>query len=43
MRLVQERWRKIKKGPQRMMLCRLVIDILRMAHGTYAPSALERV
>jgi hypothetical protein len=37
MRLVQERWRKIKKGPQRMMLCRLVIDILRTVHGTYAP------
>jgi hypothetical protein len=35
--LVQERWRKVKKGPQRMMLCRLVIDLLRTVHGTYAP------
>jgi biotin operon repressor len=35
--LVQNRWRKIKKRPQRMVLCRLVIDLLRTLHGSYAP------
>jgi biotin operon repressor len=34
---VQNRWRKIKKRPQRMVLCRLVIDLLRTLHGSYAP------
>jgi hypothetical protein len=36
--LVQDRWRKIKEGPQRMVLCRLVIDLLRTLHGSYAPT-----
>jgi hypothetical protein len=36
-KLAQDRWREIKKAPQRMVLCRLVIDLLRTLHGTYAP------
>jgi hypothetical protein len=35
--MTQDRRREIKKGPQRMVLCRLVIDLLRSVHGTYAP------
>ena len=36
-RLEQDRWRQIKKGPQRLVLCRLMIDLMRTVHGTYAP------
>jgi biotin operon repressor len=28
---------KIKKARQRLVLCRLMIDIMRTVHGTYAP------
>jgi hypothetical protein len=35
--LKQERWRQIKKGPQRLLLCRLMIDLMRTVHGAYAP------
>jgi hypothetical protein len=28
---------KIKKAQQRLVLCRLMIDIMRTVHGTYAP------
>ena len=31
--LDQDRWRQIKKGPQRLVLCRLVIDLMRTVHG----------
>ena len=37
--MTQDRRREIKKGPQRMVLCRLVIDLLRSVHGSYAPPA----
>ena len=37
LRLEQDRWRQIKKGPQRLVLCRLMIDIMRTVHGAYAP------
>ena len=33
----QDRWRQIKKGPQRLVLCRLMIDLMRTVHGAYAP------
>lgn len=36
--MVQERWREIAKGPQRRVLCRLMIDIMRTVHGAYAPA-----
>ena len=36
-RLEQDRWRQIKKGPQRLVLCRLMIDLMRTVHGAYAP------
>jgi hypothetical protein len=29
--------RKIKKARQRLVLCRLMIDIMRTVHGAYAP------
>jgi len=34
---VQEHWRKIKNAPQRLVLCRLMVDIMRTLHGAYAP------
>ena len=34
----QDRWRQIKKGPQRLVLCRLMIDLMRTVHGAYAPA-----
>jgi hypothetical protein len=35
--LAQNHWRKIKYAPQRLVLCRLMIDIMRTVHGAYAP------
>ena len=32
-----DHWRKIKKAQQRMVLCRLMIDMMRTVHGAYAP------
>ena len=32
-----DHWRKIKKARQRMVLCRLMIDMMRTVHGAYAP------
>jgi biotin operon repressor len=29
---------RIKNGPQRLVLCRLLIDIMRNLHGTYVPA-----
>jgi hypothetical protein len=37
MRMAQDHWRKIKEGQQRLVLCRLMIDIMRTLHGAYAP------
>ena len=39
LRLEQDRWRQIKKGPQRLVLCRLMIDLMRTVHGAYAPAS----
>jgi hypothetical protein len=33
----QERWLQIKKGPHRLVLCRLMIDLMRTLHGAHAP------
>ena len=35
--MAQDRWLKIKKARQRLVLCRLMIDIMRTVHGAYAP------
>src|SRR5262245_62024294 len=35
--MAQDHWRRIKKERQRLVLCRLMIDIMRNVHGTYAP------
>jgi biotin operon repressor len=35
--LSQDQWHKIKEARQRLVLCRLMIDIMRTLHGTYAP------
>lgn len=35
--LPQRHWRRIKNAPQRLVLCRLAIDMMRTLHGTYAP------
>ena len=37
MRMAQDHWRKIKEGQQRLVLCRLMIDLMRTVHGAYAP------
>jgi biotin operon repressor len=36
--LAQSHWRKIKHAPQRLVLCRLMIDIMRTVHSAYAPA-----
>ena len=36
--MAQNRWRKIKNAPQRLVLCRLMIDIMQTVHGAYAPA-----
>ena len=35
--LTQTHWHMIKEGRQRLVLCRLRLDIMRTVHGTYAP------
>ena len=37
--MVQDYWRKIKKARQRLVLCRLMIDMMRTVHGAYAPAS----
>src|SRR5215467_8763535 len=37
--MVQHRWRKIKKAQQRLVVCRLMIDMMRTVHGAYAPAS----
>ena len=36
--LAQDHWRKIKNARQRLVLCRLMIDVMRTVHGAYAPA-----
>ena len=35
--MAQGDWHKIKSARQRLVLCRLMIDIMRTVHGAYAP------
>ena len=35
--MAQDHWHRIKKARQRLVLCRLMMDIMRTVHGTYAP------
>ena len=35
--MAQDHLHKIKEARQRLVLCRLMIDIMRTVHGTYAP------
>jgi hypothetical protein len=37
-RMAQGHWRKVEKARQRLVLCRLMIDIMRTVHGAYAPA-----
>ena len=37
--MAQDHLHKIKEARQRLVLCRLMIDIMRTVHGTYAPSS----
>ena len=37
--MAQNHWRKIKNAPQRLMLCRLMLDIMRTLHSVYAPAS----
>jgi hypothetical protein len=37
--LSQNHWHKIKYARQRLVLCRLMIDIMRTVHGAYAPAS----
>ena len=34
---MQDHWRKITNARQRLVLCRLMIDIMRTVHSAYAP------
>jgi len=36
--VAQDSWHKIKAARQRLVLCRLMIDIMRNLHGAYAPA-----
>jgi len=36
--LAQDHWRRIKNAPQRLVLCRLMLDIMRTLHSAYAPA-----
>ena len=35
--MAQDHWHKIKEARQRLVLCRLMIDLMRTVHGAYAP------
>jgi biotin operon repressor len=35
--MTQDHWHRIKKSRQRLVLCRLMIDLMRTLHGAYAP------
>ena len=35
--MAQDHWREIRKARQRLVLCRLMLDIMRTVHGAYAP------
>src|SRR6516164_7350899 len=37
--LAQDHWRRIKNAPQRLVLCRLMLDIMRTLHSVYAPAS----
>ena len=37
--MAQDHWRKVEKARQRLVLCRLMIDIMRTVHGAYAPAS----
>jgi biotin operon repressor len=37
--LAQDHWRKVEKAQQRLVLCRLMIDIMRTVHGAYVPAS----
>ena len=34
-----DHWRRIKNAPQRLVLCRLMLDIMRTLHSVYAPAS----
>ena len=38
-KLAQDDCRKIKKARQRLLLCRLMVDVMRTVHCTYAPAS----
>ena len=38
-RMAQDHWRKVEKARQRLVLCRLMIDIMRTVHGAYVPAS----
>ena len=35
--MAQDHWRNIRNARQRLVLCRLMVDIMRTVHGAYAP------
>lgn len=36
--MAEQHWREVKKARQRLVLCRLMIDMMRTVHGAYAPA-----
>jgi len=37
--MAQDHWRKVEKARQRLVLCRLMIDIMRTIHRAYVPAS----
>ena len=37
--MAQDHWRKVEKARQRLVLCRMMIDIMRTVHGAYVPAS----
>jgi biotin operon repressor len=37
--MAQDHWRKIEKARHRLVLCRMMIDLMRTVHGAYAPAS----
>ena len=35
--MAQDHWHKVRNARQRLALCRLMVDIMRTVHGSYAP------
>jgi hypothetical protein len=37
--MAQDHWHKIEKARHRLVVCRMMIDLMRTVHGAYAPAS----